>query len=137
METDICQGVESLKKRIIEINTATRDTKSQLEELRKTLKDKQVKLQKEVADLHEQLLELDNVLHDLKLSIDDDDTNFGPSLILTLDDKKALAKLCSFRDTTKWKLIYRASIDGFSGKDFHIKCDKSKGIRLSLSLGIF
>lgn len=129
METDICQGVASLKKRINEINTATRDIKSQLEELRKTLKDKQVRLQKELTDLHGQQLELDNVLLDLKLSIDDDGDIFGPSLILTLDNKKELAKLCSFRDTTKWKLIYRATIDGFSGKDFHMKCDKSKGIR--------
>jgi len=34
-----------------------------------------------------------------------------------------LKKLCSFSDDQKWKLIYKGSLDGFSSKDFHSRCD--------------
>jgi hypothetical protein len=35
-----------------------------------------------------------------------------------------LAKLCEFPKSQEWKLLYRASIDGFLSKDFHSKCDR-------------
>jgi protein sidekick len=31
--------------------------------------------------------------------------------------------LCEFRADNKWTLLYRASEHGFSGKDFHSRCD--------------
>jgi hypothetical protein len=34
-----------------------------------------------------------------------------------------LIRLCEFSLTDKWKLIYRASLDGFGARDFHSKCD--------------
>ena len=34
-----------------------------------------------------------------------------------------LKKLCNFELYSKWKLLYRASVDGYASKDFHKKCD--------------
>ena len=34
-----------------------------------------------------------------------------------------LVQLCEFSQCQKWKLLYRASRDGFSGGNFHSKCD--------------
>ena len=49
---------------------------------------------------------------------------FGSSSTLNFRDKNDLNKLCKFTDDMKWTLLYRASVDGFSAKDFHKKCDK-------------
>ncbi len=35
-----------------------------------------------------------------------------------------MVKLCEFSLNQKWKLIYRASRDGFEAFDFHTKCDE-------------
>ena len=52
--------------------------------------------------------------------------NFIDSNILETDKLYFdLRKLCDFEDQ-KWKLIYRASRDGFRAIDFHEKCDKIK-----------
>lgn len=37
-----------------------------------------------------------------------------------------LIKLCEFNQNFNWKLIYRASQDGFGSHDFHTKCDEHK-----------
>ena len=50
--------------------------------------------------------------------------NFGPSSTLNYKDQHDLIKLCDLKSDSKWKLLYRASRDGFSAKDFHKKCDK-------------
>ena len=44
--------------------------------------------------------------------------------VIGVDEKlyKDLMNLCDFGDQ-KWKLVYRASRDGFAAKDFHSKCD--------------
>ncbi len=34
-----------------------------------------------------------------------------------------LDELCEFSKDTKWKLKYKATIDGFKASDFHAKCD--------------
>jgi hypothetical protein len=48
------------------------------------------------------------------------------SLIVDDIDKNAkLKKLCNFQSNTKWKLLYRASVDGFRAADFHRKCDNN------------
>jgi hypothetical protein len=127
MDDLISRGVDSLKKRITEINSATKDTENMIRELRKNLEEKQLRLQKELAVLHEQQLVLDHAFRELKVSLDDN-ANFGLSVILTAEDKRVLTKLCAFPYNTKWNLIYRATADGFFAKNFHSKCDKSKGL---------
>ncbi len=34
-----------------------------------------------------------------------------------------MKQVCGFSDDQKWKLIYKGSVDGFSPKDFHVRCD--------------
>ena len=43
-----------------------------------------------------------------------------------LDQKQiiSLMELIGFTDQFKWKLLYRATEDGFSAQNFHSKCDK-------------
>ena len=48
------------------------------------------------------------------------------SNILDESLQRKLVQLCEFSQCQKWKLLYRASRDGFSGKDFHSKCDRKK-----------
>ena len=43
-----------------------------------------------------------------------------------MDQQKQLVKLCKFPRDEKWKLLYRASEDGFDTTDFHLKCDGFK-----------
>ena len=51
--------------------------------------------------------------------------SFDPfkSQILTRNFSFDLIRLCQFSIDIKWRLIYRASRDGFGAKDFHLKCD--------------
>jgi hypothetical protein len=42
--------------------------------------------------------------------------------ILNKQQYESLMSLCEF-DDQKWKLIYKAAVDGFKAKDFHQKCD--------------
>ncbi len=37
-----------------------------------------------------------------------------------------MVKLCEFNADSKFKLVYKASIDGFAAKSFHEKCDLIK-----------
>ena len=53
------------------------------------------------------------------------------SSILTNDQAVELMKLCEFNNDKKFKLIYRATVDGFGSKDFHRKCD-NKGKTLTI-----
>ena len=63
------------------------------------------------------------------------------SLILKTEEEiKELHQLCKFDEKTKWQLIYRATRDGFDGKDFHAHCDgKSQTLSLiqSSNLNVF
>ena len=54
-----------------------------------------------------------------------DDYEFieADSAILSKVELYRLYNLCEFREFTKWKLLYRASVDGFKAVDFHAKCD--------------
>jgi hypothetical protein len=45
------------------------------------------------------------------------------STILDIELQRQLLKLCEFCPISKWKLKYRATIDGFTAFDFHGKCD--------------
>ena len=49
--------------------------------------------------------------------------DFILSSILNKRQIKDLMNLCGFSDKEKWKLLYRASRDGFSAANFHSKCD--------------
>ena len=50
-------------------------------------------------------------------------SSFSDSLILTQQQSFDLVKLCEFSFRHQWKLLYRASRDGFLSKYFHRKCD--------------
>jgi hypothetical protein len=45
------------------------------------------------------------------------------SSILKASEILKLNELCEFQADAKWKLIYKASVHGFSAKDFHRHCD--------------
>jgi hypothetical protein len=45
------------------------------------------------------------------------------SKVLDTNEFKTLNTLCDFNENQRWKLIYRASKDGFESLDFHAKCD--------------
>ena len=45
------------------------------------------------------------------------------SKILLGRKSKDLVKLCEFKPSQKWSLLYRGTRDGFSAKSFHSKCD--------------
>jgi hypothetical protein len=45
------------------------------------------------------------------------------SAILSSGQMTELMSLCQFSLNQKWKLIYRATRDGFGAADFHSKCD--------------
>jgi len=45
------------------------------------------------------------------------------SIILSSEQMTELLNLCQFSPSQKWKLIYRATRDGFGAADFHSKCD--------------
>jgi len=45
------------------------------------------------------------------------------SAILSIGQMTELMSLCEFSLNQKWKLIYRATRDGFGTADFHSKCD--------------
>lgn len=61
-----------------------------------------------------------------KINLDDDqllDKDLIDSVILNnCQEYNNLMKLCDF-ENQKWKLIYRASRDGFRAEDFHLKCN--------------
>jgi hypothetical protein len=45
------------------------------------------------------------------------------SNIVSLNQSQEFIKLCEFQNKKEFKLLYRASRDGFSGTQFHSKCD--------------
>jgi hypothetical protein len=42
---------------------------------------------------------------------------------LSMEQPMQLIKLCGFNSKDQFNLLYRASEDGFSGRDFHLKCE--------------
>merc|ERR1712150_69099 len=47
-------------------------------------------------------------------------------IIANINQFKRLIKLCEFPANQKFKLLYRATEDGFNAKNFHKKCDEVK-----------
>ncbi len=56
---------------------------------------------------------------------------FFDSVILTDTQQLDFIKLCEFDIGTKFTLLYRATVDGFEGAKFHLKCD-AKGKTLTI-----
>ena len=89
-----------------------------------------------IFDLETKLNKMLNIRNDLKanefVSLFEDKETFGllrlnentlsQSQILTSQQLLVLESICN-NISTKWILLYRASRDGFSSKDFHMKCD--------------
>jgi hypothetical protein len=48
---------------------------------------------------------------------------FSDSAILKVNQSSDLIKLCNFSANDYWRLVYRASMDGFGSRDFHNKVD--------------
>ena len=48
---------------------------------------------------------------------------FGDSAILKGNQSADLIRLCGFSANDAWRIVYRASKDGFGSKDFHFKVD--------------
>ncbi len=48
---------------------------------------------------------------------------FKHSAILSISQMIELMKLCGFSVNQKWKLLYRATQDGFEASKFHLKCN--------------
>ena len=46
------------------------------------------------------------------------------SHIMDTRQQKELIDLCEIQRGQKWKLLYRATRDGFNAADFHVKCDR-------------
>ena len=56
------------------------------------------------------------------------------SLILNGNNQLGdLMSLCEISNQTKWRLIYRASVDGFLAKNFHENCDEKKNVLVLIS----
>ncbi len=47
-------------------------------------------------------------------------------MILSKEQKENLLKICNHKSDNDWELLYKATIDGFSSKIFHKKCDHFK-----------
>lgn len=57
--------------------------------------------------------------------------SFNSSNILTKVSSKNLIQLCGFSFEQKWKLVYRATVNGFGAQEFHDKCD---GVKNTLTI---
>ena len=123
---DFLSEISIIKSKIRQINETSEQTHALVNKLNIYLNERKKELHREQTEIHEQQLILDNIFYDLKISHIHGD-NFGRSTILTLSDKHILSQLCNISINTKWSLIYRASVDGFSGKHFHEKCNDVKG----------
>lgn len=54
-------------------------------------------------------------------------TCWFPNSFLGYKQKEDMIELCKFPKTLKWRLIYKASNNGFKADDFHSKCDGFEG----------
>ena len=52
---------------------------------------------------------------------------FDSKILKETIDQLSLIRLCKLSKKLKWKLLYRASRDGFSSDSFHEKCDNKAG----------
>jgi hypothetical protein len=67
-----------------------------------------------------------NILADFQLGSFFNDIPNMDSAILTQKQMAELMILCEFDKDQKWKSLYRASVDQFTAKNFHLKCDGNK-----------
>ena len=130
---------KSIELDIQELNETFRDPNILIESIREI----QIKQEKAIEQFQSNLNEVNKLKSNLKslnefvkpnLSYDKDlfgqlklngYFSFDPfkSVILMGQQPSELMKLCEFNQTNRFKLLYRASRDGFSSNDFHSKCD--------------
>jgi len=131
-----------LKVKINTTNESFKEVKHLIEFIDQAIEEQRTKIDKQRIELDEHKVKLDRLKkHFLNYSIEAVSTPkldpnerldfFDPSSILTSDQKRELNLLCNFATNTRWRLLYRASIDGFAAKSFHEKCD---GIPMTLSI---
>jgi hypothetical protein len=76
-----------------------------------------------IESINEFLTEIE--YYELNGLIDSMNMDISSVIIKTVDDQIKLRTLCGFDLNLKWKLLYRASVDGFRAADFHRKCDNN------------
>ncbi len=131
-----------LKVKINTTNESFKEVKHLIEFIDQAIEEQRTKLDKQRSELDEHKAKLEKLKqHFLNYSIEASNTppvdpderidSFDPSSILTSDQKRELNLLCNFATNTRWRLVYRASVDGFAAKNFHEKCD---GVPMTLSI---
>ena len=76
--------------------------------------------------LVEKKLELSEICKLLDLNSCKCLNSLGASQILNLKNRLNLIQMCGFTKDTQWQLVYRASLHGFSARNFHDRCDNVK-----------
>ena len=120
-----------------EVEETFRDPNLRIESIQEVQRTKQ----DAIEIIQAKLSQLNQIKYDLKVSnefkpnVTLDPNTFGQfnlnayssdifkSQILTCEQPLGLIELCEFSSNDKFKLLYRASRDGFSCNDFHSKCD--------------
>ncbi len=62
--------------------------------------------------------------------------SFKIQILTDLEQSIELLNLCEFSQNDKLSLLYRGTLDGFTGRDFHSKCNNRRPNRRRLSLGV-
>ena len=135
MSSELHEMFALLKNKINITNETFKEVKKLMDELDAWLALERVKLDKQRHELDEhqaKLNKLKKLMNEFSSNMSSEATDhFDPSSILTSASKKHLIELCQFPVEQKWRLCYRASLHGFSSRDFHAKCD---GIRQTLTI---
>lgn len=129
MNKDLTDMFILLKTKINTTNESFKEVKQLIEHIDTTIDKQRSELDKQRIELDDHKKKLDKLKklflnYSIETRIDNVKIdNFDPSAILTSDQKKELNILCDFSVDTRWVLIYRASKNGFSAKNFHESCD--------------
>jgi len=96
------------------------DSNKQSDLLIKKAYKQQLMLESEIFN-NNKLIFIPNKLINLNEKLVGKFINFDSEIIS--DEFEHFINICEFKKDQKWKLLYRASLDGFSASDFHSKCD--------------
>lgn len=128
MSSELTDMFNLLKVKINVTNENFKEVKCIIESIDAAIDEHRNKLDQQRTELDDHKKKLEKLKklflnYSIESRIDTKIDNFDPSSILTSDQKCELNRLCCFPSKTKWKLIYRATLDGFSAKSFHSNCD--------------
>ena len=121
-----------LKMKIAATNESFKEVKQLIEFIDTAIEDEKTKLDKQRTELDDHKKKLDKLKklflnYTIETRVGGEPLPridyFDPSSILTSDQKKELLQLCNLSPKARWSLIYRATRDGFSARNFHEKCD--------------